>query len=142
MSGGKWQGLAGALFLFGALVLAPGAWAQEVGQVTNGPDFSGITSKAAAVRLVRTGELVKIRLFPGELGGPNDPHNIVYIPPAVEEARQLLIGTLRRFTDEDLIDKLDVQAEYKGTSIIPARIRFVATHSRGGPPFEAVVEVW
>lgn len=142
MSAGKWQGLAGALLLFGALALAPAARAQSAGQVANGPDFSAVTSKAAAVRLARTGELVKIRLFPAELGGPSDPHNIVYIPPAVEEARQLLIGTLRRFTQEDLIDNLDVQVDYKGTSIIPSRIRFVATHSRGGKPFEAVVEVW
>ncbi|WP_342248721.1 hypothetical protein [Sphingomonas sp. OTU376] len=139
---GIWQGLAGALLLFGSLALAPAATAQKTGQVANGPDFSDITSKAAANRLVREGRLVKIHIFPKELGGPSDPHNFVYIPPAVEGARQLLIGTLRRFTEEDLIDKLDVQAEYKGTSIIPSRIHYTATHSRGGPPFEAVVEVW
>lgn len=139
---GMGPGLAGALLLFGTLALAPAATAQEAGQLANGPDFSDITSKAAANRLVRQGRLVKIQLFPAELGGTNDPRNILYIPPAVEEARQLLIGTLRRFIEEDLIDSLDVQAEYKGTSIIPTRIHFVAKHSRGGPPFEGVVEVW
>lgn len=137
-----WQGLAAAMLLFGGLSLAPGAMAQEAGQLADRHDFSMITSKAAAQRLVREGRLVRIRLFPAELGGRADPENLAYVPPAVEYARQLLIGTLRRFTEEDLIDKLDVQAEYKGTSIIPARIRYVATHSRGGEPFEAVVEVW
>lgn len=136
------QGLAGALLLFGALSLAPGAMAQEAGQMADRPDFSAVTTRAAAQKLAREGRLVRIRAFPTELGGPSDPHNILYIPPAVEEARQLLIGTLRRFTAEDLIDQLDVQAEYKGASIIPSRIRFKAWHSRGGAPFEAVVEVW
>lgn len=139
---GMGHGLAGVMLLFGTLALAPAAMAQEAGQVANGPDFSSVTTRAAAARLVRQGQLVRIRAFPTELGGSDDPRNLLYIPPAVEEARQLLIGTLRRFTDEDLIDHLDVQAEYKGTSIIPARIRYMATHSRGGKPFEAVVEVW
>lgn len=137
-----WRALAGALLLFAALAPASPARAQEVKQAGNRPDYSGITSKAAASKLARTGQLVKIHLFPKELGGPNDPHNLLYIPTAVEEVRQHLIGTLRRFTDEDLIDKLDVQADYKGSSIIPSRIRFTATHSRGGPPFEAVLEIW
>lgn len=141
MAGG-WQGLAGALLLLGALALAPAAGAQEAEQVANAPDFSAVTSKAAANRLVLEGRLVRIRLFPAEPGGRADPGNIVYIPPAVEEARQLLIGTLRRFTEEDLVDRLDVQADYKGASIVPSRIRFTATHSRGGPPFEAALKVW
>lgn len=42
----------------------------------------------------------------------------------------------------DLIDQLDVQAEYKGDSIVPSRIRFKAWHSRGGEAVEAVVDVW
>lgn len=138
-----WQGLAGALFLFGALALAPeSAWAQETQHVANAPDFSAVTSKAAAIRLARKGELVRIRVFPAELGGPSDPENIVYIPPAVEEARQRLIGTLRRFTDQDLIDQLDVRAEYKGESVVPSRLHYTARHSRGGAPFEATIEVW
>jgi len=116
--------------------------AQEAGQLADRPDFSMVTSKVAAQRLVREGRLVRIRLFPAELGGPADPGNLTYIPPAVEEARQLLISTLQRFTAEDLIDQLDVQAEYKGASIVPSRIHFTAKHSRGGPPFEGVVEVW
>jgi hypothetical protein len=135
--------MAGALLLFGALALAPeSAWAQETQQVANAPDFSAVTTTAAAIRLARRGELVRIRPFPAELGGPSDPENIVYIPPAVEEARQRLIGTLRRFTDQDLIDQLDVRAKYKGDSIVPSRLHYTARHSRGGPPFEATIEVW
>ena len=110
--------------------------------MANAPDYSAVTSKAAAIRLARKGELVRIRVFPAELGGPSDPENIVYIPPAVEEARQRLIGTLRRFTDQDLIDQLDVRAEYKGESVVPSRLHYTARHSRGGAPFEATIEVW
>lgn len=137
-----WQGLAAAMLLFGGLSLAPGAMAQEARQVADRPDFSMVTSKAAAQQLAREGRLVRIRLFPAELGGRADAENIGYIPPAAEQARQRLIATLQRLVDEDRIDQLDVQAEYKGASIVPSRIHFTAKHSRGGPPFEGVVEVW
>jgi hypothetical protein len=138
-----WQGLAAAMLLFGGLSFAPGTMAQEARQVSSDrPDFSRVTSKAAALKLVREGRLIRIRFFPAELGGRADPENIGYIPPAAEEARQRLIATLQRLVDEDRIDQLDVQAEYKGASIIPSRIRFTAKHSRGGAPFEGVVEVW
>lgn len=132
-----WQGLAGALLLFGALALAPGsAWAQETQHGANAPDFSAVTTKAAAIRLARQGELVRIRPFPAELGGPSDPENIVYIPPAVEEARQLLIGTLRRFTDQDLIDQptsapsTRAKASSPRASIIPPATAAAARRSR------------
>ena len=141
--GSAWQGLAAALLLFGTLGLAPdSARGQDAQDRANGPDFSAVTSRAAAIRLARRGELVRIRALPAAPGGPGGRHNIVYIPPAVEEARQLLIGTLRRFTDEDLIDQIEVRAEYKGESVVPARLHYTGRHSRGGPPYEATIEVW
>lgn len=142
MAVGGWQGLAGALLLFGTLVLAPAASAQEARSRADGPDFSDITTRAAANRLVRAGRLVRSRALPVALAGTARARGILYLPPAVEDARQLLVATLRRFTEEDLVDSLDVQAEYRGASIVPARIRFVAAHSRGGKPFEGVLEVW
>jgi hypothetical protein len=128
--GKRW---AGALLLFGGLV--PPAVAQE--RMACAPDFSAVTSDAAAHRLVREGRLVAIRPFPG---GPDD---IGYLSPAAEAARRHFIGMLGRLVEQDLIDSLEVLPEYRGESIVPVRLRFRGDHSRGGgAPFEAVVEIW
>lgn len=130
-SGKRW---AGALLLFGGLVPAAAA-AQE--RMASAPDFSAVTSDAAAHRLVREGRLVAIRPFPG---GPDD---IGYLSPAAEAARRHVIGMLGRLLEQDLIDSLEVLPEYRGESIVPVRLRFRADHSRGGgAPFEGVVEIW
>lgn len=128
--GKRW---AGALLLLGGL--APAAVAQE--RIVRTPDFSAVTTDAMARRLVREGQLVAVRPFPG---GPDD---IGYLSPAAEAARRHFIGMLGRFAEQDLIDSLEVLPEYRGDSIVPARLRFRADHSRGGgAPFEAVVEIW
>ncbi|MCW4462192.1 hypothetical protein OK349_10785 [Sphingomonas sp. BT-65] len=73
------------------------------------------------------------------MGGPKDTVNTGYITPEAAEARALLIGTLERFTDKGLIDKMAVEPNYRGTSIIPTRLHFKAWHSmRDSPPFEGV----
>lgn len=128
--GKRW---AGALLLFGGL--APAAVAQE--RIVRTPDFSAVTTDAVARRLVREGQLVAIRPFPG---GPDD---IGYLSPAAEAARRHVIGMLGRFAEQDLIDSLEVLPEYRGESIVPVRLRFRADHSRGGgAPVEAGVEIW
>jgi hypothetical protein len=105
-------------------------------------DFARITSPAVADAIVGEGQLVNIMLFPIELGGPEDPHNIAYIPPEAEEDRQRLIARLKRLTEQDQIDSLEVLPEYRGASIIPSRIRYVGRDSRGGAPIEAVIDIW
>lgn len=134
--------LAGLLLALGALILGAAAMAQE--QDRPPADFTPITTKAAANRLVREGRLVKIHLFPTELGGPaKERSNIVYITPEAAEARDLLIAALESDLDEERIDQLHIEPDYRGTSIIPTRIRFKAWHSqRAGGEFEMVVEVW
>jgi hypothetical protein len=107
-------------------------------------DFSTITTKAAANRLVREGRLVKIHLFPVELGGPaKDRYNIGYITPEAAEAHSLLISVLEKDADDAAIDEIRVEPHYRGNSIIPTRIRFKAWHSqRAGGEYETVLEVW
>lgn len=136
--------LAGLLFVFGALALMPAAVAEEKERPPRAPDFTAVTTRAAANRLVREGKLVKIHFFPTELGGPaKDRFNIGYITPEAAEARSLLISTLERDLDEGTIDKMAIEPDYKGNSIIPSRIRFKAWHSeREGGAFETVLEVW
>lgn len=134
--------LAGMLLALGALILASAAVAREKNRPPE--DFSNITTKAAANRLVKEGRLVKIHYFPTELGGPaKDRHNIGYITPEAEEARSLLISVLERDVEEGTIDQMSIVPDYRGDSIIPTRIRFQAWHSeRRGGEYETVVEVW
>ena len=111
-------------------------------EVVGGPDFSAITTKAAANKLVRKGELVKVRLFPSELGGPDDPDNIVYVTPFAAQARTLLIGTLVRQMKEGLIDRMEVEPDYRGASIIPTKITMTAWHGSKKGSFGAAINIW
>ena len=107
------------------------------------PDYSHVKTLKAAQALAKDGNLTGILLFPAELGGEDVPQNIVYVPPQAAEARTLIIGTLRRFVSEGLIDKLTVTPEYRGNSFIPSRIVFHAIDSHGKHgAFDPTVEVW
>jgi hypothetical protein len=141
-----WRLLVGAPLLFGALVAAPGTVAQRVILLSAPPlafNVSEIRSREHADRLVTSGSLVKIYLFPTNLGGEDDPRNIVYVTPDAAEAHAVIAGKLRRFVRGHAENELEILPEYKGDSIVPTRIRFIASHrSGGGKPFEEVVEVW
>ncbi len=106
------------------------------------PDYSQVTSLAAARALAAEGKLVKILLFPAELGGQDVPENVAYIPPYAAEARQLVIGTLRRFLADGLIDKLEVVPEYRGKSYVPTKLVMHATHSKTPGSIHPTVEIW
>jgi hypothetical protein len=102
-----------------------------------------VKTLAAAHALAKDGNLIGILLFPAELGGEDVPQNTVYVPPQAAEARELIIGTLRRFVSEGLIDKLTVTPEYCGDSFIPSRLVFHATDSHGKHgAFNPTVEIW
>jgi hypothetical protein len=123
------------------LGLASPARASE--RVPNGPDFANVTTKAAARQLVREGKLVRIHFFPLELGGPDEPHNVGFVTPEAAEVREMLVGTLVRFFEDGLIDKLRVLPEYAGESIVPIRIVMEAGREgdeEGG--FSGSIEVW
>jgi len=136
------QALAALLALPVLRLAAPGpsAAAQEVGSPP--PDFSAVTTKAAARRLVREGRLVEITLFPAELGGPNDARNRSFTTPQAAEARALLIATLGRYVEEDMIDQLDVVPEYKGDSVVPSALTVTGTHSTRETRFRTTIPVW
>jgi hypothetical protein len=137
--------IAAALLALGAAVATPGALAQRVTLVGAPPvafKFSEVRSHEQAEGLVDLGSLVKIYLFPTELGGDDDPNNIVYVTPEAAEARAMIVGKIRRLFRAGKIDELEVLPEYRGDGLVPARIRFHASHSGGGKPFEEVIEVW
>jgi hypothetical protein len=106
------------------------------------PDFSAITTRAAAGKLVRKRLLVRIHFFPTELGGPKTRINIGYVTPEAAASHALLVEMLSAYVERGRLDHLLIEPEYKGTSIIPTRIRMTASHSQGGKSFERVIEVW
>jgi hypothetical protein len=128
-----------ALLLAFALA-APATAGQEA--ATQTPDFSTVTTRAAAGRLVRKHRLVKIHYVPTALGGPNFKHNIGYVTPEAAAAHAQLTEMLARYVERDLVDQLEIEPDYKGASIVPSRIRVKASHSRGGKSFESVIDVW
>ena len=128
------------MILLAAPAYAPFAAAQEA--IPGAPDFSAVTTKRAAQQLVRQGRLVRISLFPTELGGSGDPMNMSFITPEAADVRDMVIGTLRRFLEQDVIDRLNVQPDYKGDSIVPSRITMSASHSGREGSFNTAIEVW
>jgi hypothetical protein len=130
--------LCAATALLAACVATTGAAAAP----RDGPGFAAITSLAAAKRLAETGALVPVFAFPRELGGPDTPVNIVYVPPATRDALQMVIGTLRRFAKKGLIDHMSVDPDYRGASVVPTALHYHAT-SRGEPgSVEPTIRIW
>jgi len=106
------------------------------------PDFSTVTTRAAAGKLVRKRQLVRIHFFPTELGGPKTKVNTGYVTPQAAASHALLIEMLSAYVERGRLDRLLIQPEYKGTSIVPTRIRVKASHSQGGDSFERAIEIW
>lgn len=130
------------LMLYGAAAMAATCINSTSAAPADRPDFSAVTSVAAAKRLAKTGALVPVFVFPVELGGTDTPVNIVYVPPAIRYTMTMVIGTLRRFAKEGLIDHMTVDPDYRGDSVVPTAIHYHAT-SRGEPgSFEPTIDIW
>lgn len=132
------------LMLYGAaaVVAASVSTSSAVAVPGDRPDFSGVTSVAAAKRLAKTGALVPVFVFPVELGGPDEPMNIVYVPPAIRYTMTKVIGTLRRFTEEGLIDHMSVEPDYRGASVVPTALHYhAASHGKPGS-IEPTIKIW
>ena len=107
-----------------------------------GLDCSNVDSREKAVALAKEGKLHKILLFPAEFGGEDIPQNTVYVPAGIPEIKDKITGTLLRFTQEGLIDKLQVAPEYKGKSFIPSKINMKTSHSGKPGEFNPTIEIW
>lgn len=100
----------------------------DPGPPAHGPDFSSINTRNKALAKVEEGTLEPLYLMPPEFGGPDHPHNIVYVPVGIAD--------VKRGTDLNIIGPLvesgDVQnysavPEYRGNSFVPMAIRIEAT---------------
>ena len=107
-----------------------------------GPDFSHIRNVEQAEAEVAQGRLIRSYLFPLELGGPEEAQNVLYLPAGMEDAWRAVVGSIGRFAEEGLVDGLSVEPTDNGASLVPCRLKFVATSSNGGAGFEPTLELW
>jgi hypothetical protein len=107
-----------------------------------GLDFSDVTSLEKAEALYVQGKLEKVLLFPAEFGGAEIPQNTVFVPHGVSDAKDQITGTLIRFFNEGLINKLVVEPEYKGKSAVPSKLNMRAWHTEKEGGFNPSITIW
>lgn len=104
-------------------------------------DFSKVTNREKARALVRKGVLVEIRLFPERFGGTDDVENIAYVPPGalvgIESAHDRISGLIRK----KAVTRMTVSPDYRGKSIVPVRIVYVA-QGNGKGEIGLGVDIW
>lgn len=131
-----------ALAILGATMIAPPAWtlAPQDSQASH-MNFSHVTTRAQAEALVKSGELVRIRLFPKRFGGRGDKENIGYVPPGalmmIDFANDRVSGLL----ELKAIDRLAVEPKYRGKSIVPVRIVYICS-GEGEGTIEMKMNIW
>lgn len=105
-------------------------------------DFSAVQSATAAKKLAAEGKLIAILLFPAELGGRRHAENVAYITPQAVDDRAAAIQTLSRMVRDGTVDQMTVTPDYRGDSVVPARIHMKAWRNGEQDSFEQVIEIW
>lgn len=95
-----------------------------------------------AQELVKSGQLVIVHPFPVEFGGIEGPLNTAYIPPTAAEKFEQIIDRLRQLGEAGEIDRLKIDQDYRGASIIPTRIYFIGSLGDKEGNYHLKLEVW
>jgi len=105
-----------------------------------GPDFSGVDSKAKVEELFRKGDLEKLYLFPLEMGGEEIEQNTLYVPIGVAEVKSGIDNNVTGpLAAEGKITQYKAEPEYQGNSSIPIAIKITAW-SPG--QFSTTINIW
>jgi hypothetical protein len=105
-------------------------------------DFTAVTTETAVAELVQKGQLVRTHLFPTELGGPDDPENVAYVTPQAAQTRKSVIAMFADQFEEGIADRLEVEPDYQGDSLVPTRITLTASHSSKPGRMEMTINIW
>lgn len=116
-------------------------WFKRRGAIPpHGPDFSTIDSEAKVEELYRRGELEKLILMPVELGGQDEPDNVLYVPIGVASIKsridQNIIAPLAR---EGKISRYQAEPEYQGGSFVPIALKITASDPGH---FTTTIQIW
>lgn len=112
----------------------------------DGPDWSWVDSREAALAAYEREELDMLLLLPEEYGGTEDPRNVVFVPPGFVEIRDQILDEVLQFgqrVDEGLFNSFECYPEYHGACHVPVRLPIRAWHNeRMGGEITAVLEIW
>lgn len=131
-----------------AAVLALGAVAAHAQEGDPPPaefvvhDFSDVTEADDIERLVAEGALVPILVVPLPFGGTEDAVNTAYVTPEAAAEKALIDATLIDLAEQGLLNSFELEPEYRGDSLIPAKLTFRANHTGEGERFDLTVEIW
>ncbi len=107
--------------------------------VTREEYYSNIDSQNKAIEQFKKKNLCKLFLFPLELGGADDPRNIVYVPDFVLEAKASIDSTVLELLQKNLVEGYSCSPEYKGNSFIPSKLNI---HVTGQRTLDSVIDIW
>lgn len=86
------------------------------------------------------GQLVKVELVPAAAGGHPVPENLVFLPPEAAERKGALDARALAALPADGATHYAAVPEYRGPSVVPARIRMLLRGPAGEQ--QEVLEVW
>jgi uncharacterized protein DUF6882 len=105
-------------------------------------DFSDVTSEKAALQLGLEGQLFKMLLFPKDFSGEDIPQNVVYVPCRALDIQDEIVSMIIPVVQQGLGVDFKCRAEYKGNSIVPAKIHYMASHSETKWKLDRTIEIW
>jgi hypothetical protein len=105
-------------------------------------DFTAVTDVEDVEKLVASGELVPILVVPLPFGGTDDAINTAYVTPEAAMQKEAMDAALVDLADQGLLNSFELEPEYRGDSLIPAKITFRANHAGEGERFDLTVEIW
>ncbi len=117
-----------------------GWFKRRAGAPPTGPDYRHVTTRAAAERLGRQGELVPLLLLPAEFGGQDIPENVVHVPPFVAGLKARIDGEqVLPLAHEGKVSRYTATPAYEGGSVVPASLRIEATDPGS---FGTTIHIW
>ena len=105
-------------------------------------DYSEVTSREVALRLVAEGRLFAVLLFPEVFGGADTPENTAFVPRAAAEELYRITVEVSRLVGRRFAVTVDVVPEHRGRSVVPAKIRVKAGLVASANAFAWTVEIW
>jgi hypothetical protein len=108
--------------------------------VPNGPDFSGVDSRAKVEARFQAGELEKLFLLPVEFGGKDDPRNVLYVPRGFAAIKANIdMNIIKPLVSAGKVTSYQATPEYQGESFVPIAIKIVAAKPGS---FTTVINIW
>jgi hypothetical protein len=103
-------------------------WLKRKSPRPNGPDLSWIDSQEKAEALFLKGELEKLYLMPLELGGDDNPLNVLYVTLGLAGIKsEFDNNVIIPLAQEGKITKYKAVPEYQGSSVVPISIKVTAS---------------